>query len=200
MFVGFNLGFFPMHIAGLLGMPRRIYTYLDGLGWGTVNLVTTIGSYLFALGVVLFLINLVWSLRRGRAAGPNPWDGPTLEWAVSSPPPPYNFALLPSVGTRHPLWEDRLREGTARSVIDRGPELAEGRETLGVTPLDAEPSEVLVMPEDSLFPLLLALSLTAVFYGLLLGAWPLAAAGGALVTGTTIGWLWPTDLTAEARA
>jgi cytochrome c oxidase subunit I+III len=191
MFVGFNLGFFPMHIAGLLGMPRRIYTYPAGLGWGTVNLVSTIGAYVFAVGVVLFLVNVFWSIRRGPPAGPNPWDAPTLEWATASPPPAYNFEVLPSVGSRHPLWEDRLAEGTARSVLDRGPVLDEGRETLGITPLDAEPSEILTMPEDSLYPFLLALSLLVTFYGLLTSVWALAIAGGVLVLAMTIGWLWP---------
>jgi heme/copper-type cytochrome/quinol oxidase subunit 1 len=199
MFLGFNLGFFPMHIAGLLGMPRRIYTYPAGLGWGTVNLVTTIGSYVFAVGVLLFLVNVLWSLLRGPAAGPNPWDAPTLEWATSSPPPPYNFEVLPSVGSRHPLWEGRLPdEGTARSVLDRGPELGDGRETLGVTPLDAEPSEILTMPEDSLYPFLLALSLLVTFYGLLTSIWALAVAGAVLVIAMTIGWLWPGDVPEEA--
>jgi cytochrome c oxidase subunit I len=199
MFLGFNLGFFPMHIAGLLGMPRRIYTYPAGLGWGTVNLVTTIGSYVFAVGVLLFLANVLWSLLRGPAAGPNPWDAPTLEWATSSPPPAYNFEVLPSVGSRHPLWEDRLPgEGTARSVLDRGPELDHGRETLGVTPLDAEPSEILTMPEDSLYPFLLALSLLVTFYGLLTSIWALAVAGALLVIAMTIGWLWPGDVPEEA--
>jgi cytochrome c oxidase subunit I len=199
MFLGFNLGFFPMHIAGLLGMPRRIYTYPAGLGWGTVNLVTTIGSYVFAVGVLLFLVNVLWSLLRGPAAGPNPWDAPTLEWATSSPPPAYNFEVLPSVGSRHPLWEDRLPgEGTARSVLDRGPELDHGRETLGVTPLDAEPSEILTMPEDSLYPFLLALSLLVTFYGLLTSIWALAVAGALLVIAMTIGWLWPGDVLEEA--
>jgi cytochrome c oxidase subunit 1/cytochrome c oxidase subunit I+III len=197
MFVGFNLGFFPMHIAGLLGMPRRIYTYPAGIGWTTVNLVTTIGSYVFAVGVLLFLVNLVWSFRRGPPAGPNPWDAPTLEWATSSPPPAYNFAVLPSVGSRHPLWEHRL-SGASGGAVDRGPELAEGRETLGVTPLDAEPSEVLVMPGDSLFPFLLAVAMLVAFYGLLTGIWGLALAGGLGLIVATMGWLWPTDLTAEA--
>ncbi len=192
IFIGFNLGFFPMHIAGLLGMPRRIYTYPAGLGWDTVNLVTTIGSYLFAVGVLLFLINVLWSLRRGPLAGPNPWDGSTLEWSVSSPPPAYNFAILPTVSSRHPLWEDRLGEPGGRSPLKEGPVLADGRETLGVSSLDAEPNEILTMPEDSLYPLLLALSLLATFYGLLASAWWLAIVGGALGIAFTAGWLWPT--------
>jgi cytochrome c oxidase subunit I len=198
MFIGFNLGFFPMHIAGLLGMPRRIYTYPTGLGWDTVNLITTIGSYLFALGVLLFLINVFWSLRRGPLAGPNPWDGSTLEWSVASPPPAYNFAVLPTVASRHPLWEERLDEPGGRSRLNEGPTLAEGRETLGVSPLDAEPDEILTMPEDSLAPLLLALSLLATFYGLLTSVWWLAVAGGVLTIAVTAAWLWPEAATAEA--
>ena len=110
MFVGFNLGFFPMHISGLLGMPRRVYTFADGMGWNTLNLVTTIGSFLFAAGILIFLVNVINSSRRGKPAGDNPWDAPTLEWATSSPPPPYNFAVIPIVASRHPLWEDRLNE------------------------------------------------------------------------------------------
>ena len=108
MFIGFNLGFFPMHISGLLGMPRRIYTYAEGMGWDWVNLITTLGSFLFGIGVLIFVWNVVKSLKRGAPAGDNPWDAPTLEWATSSPPPPYNFAVIPIVASRHPLWEDRL--------------------------------------------------------------------------------------------
>ena len=98
MFIGFNLGFFPMHISGLLGMPRRIYTYPDGMGWDWLNLITTLGSFLFAVGVLLLLINVVVSRRSGRIAGHNPWDAPTLEWATPSPPPPYNFRRDPHGG------------------------------------------------------------------------------------------------------
>ena len=103
MFIGFNLGFFPMHISGLLGMPRRIYTYPDSMGWDWLNLITTIGSFLFGFGVLLLIYNVVRSMRHGPSAGSNPWDAPTLEWATSSPPPPYNFAVIPVVASRHPL-------------------------------------------------------------------------------------------------
>ena len=91
MFIGFNLGFFPMHISGLLGMPRRVYTYPENMGWDTLNLITTLGSYLFAIGFLLLIVNVIISLRRGPIAGPNPWDADSLEWATPSPPPPYNF-------------------------------------------------------------------------------------------------------------
>ncbi|HET9984625.1 MAG TPA: cytochrome c oxidase subunit I [Longimicrobiales bacterium] len=200
MFVGFNLGFFPMHIAGLLGMPRRVYTYPGGLGWDGLNLVTTIGSYLFAAGVLLFLVNVALSRRRGAPAGPNPWDGGTLEWATSSPPPPYNFAVVPTVRSGYPLWEDRLartggEEATgARSAVTRGPVLDEGRETFDTSPLEGDPVAVLRMPEDSLWPLLLAIALSVVFYGAVFGLWWLAAAGAAGLLVTMLGWLWPRSL------
>ena len=103
MFIGFNAGFFPMHISGLRGMPRRIYTYPDGMGWDWINLVTSAGSFLFAGGVLLFLINFFWSLKRGaRRRRHNPWNAATLEWSVPSPAPDYNFAVIPIVASRHP--------------------------------------------------------------------------------------------------
>jgi cytochrome c oxidase subunit I len=191
MFVGFNLGFFPMHIAGLLGMPRRIYTYPAGMGWGTVNMITSAGSFLFAAGVLLFLINVFSSLRRGAKAGPNPWDAPTLEWSMPSPPPAYNFVVIPSIASRHPLWEQRLGEGTGSSSLEEGMLLDHGRETVGTTALDAEPDAILRMPGDSLAPLLLAAAATALCVGLLLH-WHwlsgLAMLGAAAATSV---WLWP---------
>src|SRR4051795_2944178 len=91
-FIGFNVAFFPMHILGLQGMPRRVYTYPSGMGWDGMNLTATLGAMLIALSVLVFIGNVAWSLRRGAAAGDNPWGASTLEWATSSPPPAYNFA------------------------------------------------------------------------------------------------------------
>ncbi len=194
MFLGFNLGFFPMHIAGLLGMPRRIYTYPSGLGWSTVNLISSIGAYVFAVGVLLFIINALWSIRRGAIAGPNPWDAGTLEWSTPSPPPAYNFAVIPTVRSRHPLWEDRLPpEGGGRSSFSDGLTIPEGRETVETSALDAEPRAVLQMPEDSLWPLILASGLTALFYGLLIVGPVLAGIGLAVTVVAIIGWLWPSE-------
>ncbi len=190
MFIGFNLGFFPMHISGLLGMPRRIYTYGDGMGWNWVNLVTTAGSFLFALGVLIFLYNVVISLRRGAHAGNNPWDAPTLEWATTSPPPPYNFAVIPTVASRHPLWEDRLQT-TGRSVTATGAVLERGREALGTTPLDAEPNIILKLPGDTVAPLVLALSMTLLTVGLALINWLVVGVGALLIAGAILFWLWP---------
>ncbi|HKO16139.1 MAG TPA: cytochrome c oxidase subunit I [Gemmatimonadaceae bacterium] len=197
MFLGFGVGFFPMHTLGLLGMPRRIYTYHAGLGWGWQNMMITIGAYVFAAGVLLFIANFFWSLVRGEPAGPNPWDAPTLEWATPSPPPPYNFAVIPTVGSRHPLWEDRLGEGTGRSVLDRGPVLDRGRDTFGTSPLDAEPEEILRMPEDTLWPFFLSLAVLVLCYGLLASFGWLSLVGVVALFVCTVGWLWPKPLPVE---
>ncbi|HTI85316.1 MAG TPA: cytochrome c oxidase subunit I [Alphaproteobacteria bacterium] len=191
MFIGFNLAFFPMHIVGLLGMPRRIYTYPTDYGWNTNNMIISIGAFLFAIGVALLIANIAISLRRGRVAGPNPWDAPTLEWATPSPPPPYNFVVIPTVASRHPLWEDRLNESTCESSIRTGAELDNDKEAIAVTALDAEPDVILKMPHDTVLPFLLSLCLTALFVGMAALTWWLVVA--ALVAGAVIAvaWLWP---------
>jgi cytochrome c oxidase subunit 1/cytochrome c oxidase subunit I+III len=193
MFVGFNLGFFPMHIAGLLGMPRRVYTYAPDMGWNTVNLLTSIGSFVFALGVLVFIVDVVWSYRRGPVAGANPWDAPTLEWSVASPPPPYNFATLPFVASRHPLWEDRLDtpSGAERSQLDEGYILDHGREALATTPLEALPDAILRMPSDSFAPFLLGLFAASLFGGMALHAWTWCALSVVGCAASLIAWLWP---------
>jgi len=194
MFVGTNVVFFPMHRLGMLGMPRRIYTYAAANGWGTINLVETVGGFVLAAGVLVFLVNVFVSLRRGARAGNNPWNGGTLEWSTTSPPPPYNFAVIPIIASRHPLWENELGEGTGRSQLDRGFLLTEGRETVGTSPLDAEPDIVMKMPADSAWPLVLAVSLTVLMYGLLGESTWLFVLGvfGAVLS--VIGWLWPEKL------
>jgi cytochrome c oxidase subunit I len=105
MLIGFNVTFFPMHLLGIEGMPRRIYTYPAGLGWGGANLLATIGSVIMAISVLVFIANVLQSLRNGEQAGANPWEAWTLEWATSSPPPSYNFATIPTVTSRRPLWD-----------------------------------------------------------------------------------------------
>src|SRR5690349_8216703 len=107
IFIGFQLAFFPMHWSGLLGMPRRVYTYPAGLGLELPNLLSSIGAFVVATSVLLFVINGIWSLYRGAIATPNPWDASTLEWAVSSPPPVFNFAHVPVAESRTPLWDER---------------------------------------------------------------------------------------------
>jgi len=202
MFAGFNIAFLPMHLTGLLGMPRRIYTYPAHMGWDTLNLVTTLGSFILASGVLLFFINVARSWRGGVEAGPDPWGGPTLEWAVPSPPPPYNFAIIPTIASRHPLWEEALDEERARSSLTRGMMLDEGKETIATTPMDAEPERIVKMPGDSYAPFALTLASLMLIVSLLFqqrvaGTIALAAVGAALLF-----WLWPRRVMlerAEAR-
>jgi len=103
--IGFHLTFDFMHIPGILGMPRRIYTYEPGRGWDTWNLIVTVGVAFQALGILTFALNMIWSYFRGKAVGNDPWDAWTLEWSASSPPPVYNFASIPRVRSRRPLWD-----------------------------------------------------------------------------------------------
>jgi cytochrome c oxidase subunit I len=103
--IGFHLTFDFMHIPGLLGMPRRIYTYEPGRGWDTWNFIVTVGVFFQAAGILVFLGNLIWSYFRGKAAGSDPWDAWTLEWSTNSPPPAYNFASIPVIKSRRPLWD-----------------------------------------------------------------------------------------------
>jgi cytochrome c oxidase subunit I len=190
-FIGFNLAFLPMHLTGLWGMPRRVYTYAEGQGWDTLNLITTIGSFVLALGVLLFIVNVWKSLRSGAVAGNNPWGAATLEWATTSPPPPYNFAVIPTVASRLPLWEDRLGEEPARSSLDRGMLLDSGKETIGTTALDGAPDMVLEMPEDTIAPFVLALGTAVLFVGLLLKTWTVVVIGGVVAALALLVWLWP---------
>jgi cytochrome c oxidase subunit 1/cytochrome c oxidase subunit I+III len=193
MFTGFNVAFFPMHIAGLLGMPRRIYTYAPDMGWSTVNLITSAGSFVLAAGVLIFLCDLLYSARHGAPAGANPWDAGTLEWSMTSPPPPYNFAVVPTVASRHPLWEGRDDDERheARSSLEQGFILDQGREALGTTIMEAQPDVILKMPEDTCTPFVLSVFATLFFAGLALLEWWFAAAMLVGCAASIIVWLWP---------
>src|SRR4051812_23042192 len=105
-FIGFNLTFFPMHQLGLKGMTRRVYTYGPETGWGTLNMLATIGAATMGLGVLLFIYNVLISRKHGRLAGDDPWGGGSLEWTTASPPPSYNYYPPPTVGGRYPAWEN----------------------------------------------------------------------------------------------
>jgi cytochrome c oxidase subunit 1 len=105
LFIGFMLTFGPMHVSGILGMPRRIYTYQADRGWDIWNQLTTLGAFIQVPGYLILVYNLVTSLWRGEPAGSDPWDAWTLEWATTSPPPSYNFETIPTVHSRRPLWD-----------------------------------------------------------------------------------------------
>jgi hypothetical protein len=210
LFIGVNLTFFPMHVVGLRGMPRRVYTYPADMGWDWLNAVESIGAVVTAVGVLLFVINVVRSRKHGAVAPANPWGAATLEWSVSSPPPEYNFTVIPVVSGREPLWDENNavlapanEQHDARVTLPRWRVLDDGKETLESTMLDADPQAVLRMPEDSIWPLVLALAIAGLFVALLFKspAWTGVAAVATLAS--IAGWLWPTAATfppAEARA
>jgi cytochrome c oxidase subunit I+III len=196
MFVGFNVAFFPMSILGLLGMPRRVYTYQSGLGWDTLNLIATIGGFMFAFGVLLTFINIAVSHRRGARAGPDPWGADSLEWATSSPPPDYNFAAIPLVASRHPLWDQRPLPVSASGGDDAtaalGPEGAQRRTTPFTTGLRAEPESTMTIPTETAFPFVMALGI-AVLVGALLVTTALGALVGVAILGVgVLRWTWRT--------
>ena len=178
IFVGTNLLFFPMHILGLLGMTRREYTYPSGLGWAPYNLIETIGSFITTAGILVLLGNLVYSYRRGLPAGPDPWHGPTLEWTIPSPPPEYNFAVIPTVRSAYPNWEP----APPYRMLDEGHQQVESQ---GV---DGAIERIVDMPHESPWPPLLALTLAGVFSMLVLGKFELAGIMGVLTLLTLIGW------------
>jgi cytochrome c oxidase subunit I len=188
IFVGFNLTFFPMHVSGLLGMPRRIWTYQPGLGWDLWNLLSSVGSFVLAAGILVVLLDWVWSVRHGEPAGPDPWGGADLEWATSSPPPHYDFLEIPVVRSVEPVWDQPELCSMGR-VQRLSMTLAEGHDTLGTTAVDAVEEAVLAMPESSFAPLVTATGLGLLFGGLLTGAMPLVVLGGAVTIAGILAWV-----------
>ena len=186
LFVGFNVTFFPMHLVGLQGMTRRIYTYSAEMGWAPANLLATAGAFMIAIGGVTFIANVLRSRRNGPVADSNPWDAPTLEWEASSPPAPYNFAHLPVVSGRHPLWTDRSDRGCVVGMRN------DRREILVTTTLDAQPHHRSVLPASSIWPFLTAAGFTIGLVGSVAAfSWYYVASGLGMIG--LIGWFWPRE-------
>ncbi len=172
LFIGMNLTFFPMHFLGVSGMPRRIYRYDEGLGWDQWNMVATIGSYIIAFGVLVFVFNFFRTMGQEKTAGDNPWDGGTLEWATSSPPPQHDFDTIPEVRDRDPLWYDR----------DHGIE----------QPTPEEPEHI-HLPPPSYYPLIIGLGALLLAVGVLTHL-ALTALGVVIIVYAAWGWvLEPTE-------
>ena len=158
-FIGMNLTFFPMHFSGLFGMPRRIYQYDAGQGWETFNLMSSLGAYLLAIGTAIGVWNMLRSRTHGRRTGPDPWGAPTLEWSIPSPPPDYNFAQIPVVRSRYPLWDLKAGPGL-------GPRPSRETPTLEVR-LPTARELGIPMPNPTIKPLFVALFMVTMFAGMI---------------------------------
>ena len=184
LFVGFNLTFFPMHLLGLEGMPRRVYTYQPEMGWGPANLFVSLSSCVVAIGFGMFFWNAVRSARVGQPAGDNPWDAATLEWATSSPPPAYNFVRIPVVTSANPLWNEPDSLPVATGLrLDR-------REVVITTVGDARPEVRESSPRNSIWPFLAAIATSIMLVASIFSPWAVIW-GSVPIAITLIGWFWP---------
>ena len=181
MFIGFNLAFGPMAILGLNGMPRRIYTYPDEMGWNLWNFLSTIGAFVIALSILVFLVNVVRARRRGEEAGADPWDGRTLEWSTPSPPPEYNFADIPVVRARDDFWHRKYVERPERQPAPVFAGGADGDAHRGH-------GHGIHMPSPSYFPVFAAVGLPVMAYGVIYHPL-LIAAGAVIVMLGLFGWV-----------
>ena len=179
-FIGMNVTFFPMHFLGMDGMPRRVWTYAEGQGWEFWNIVSTVGVFIIGLSVFVFLQNIVHTFRHGEKAGNDPWDGRTLEWSMSSPPPEYNFARIPTVKARDAYWDEKYSNGPDGKPVPV---------VRGAAPDDEEslPRHNIHMPTPSFYPLLLAAGLTLIAGGLISHV-AISVVGGILALDSIYGW------------
>ena len=184
LFFGFNLTFFPMHILGLKGMTRRIYTYPLEMGWGPANLLASIGAFVIAFGGLLFIVNVLKSRRSGAPAGSDPWEAPTLEWATASPPEFFNFLHLPVINSASPLWDPKEERGIVVGLRN------DRREALTSTVMDAVVHRRYVFPASTIWPFLTALGVTIGLVGSVIQfSWYYVAL--ALAAVGLVGWFWP---------
>jgi cytochrome c oxidase subunit I+III len=184
VFTGFNLTFFPMHILGLMGMPRRVYTYQPEMGWGGLNMLSTIGAATIFVGLLIYFINTVRSYSTGPLAPHNPWEAPSLEWAVASPPPVYNFHPMPTVSGRDALWH----ANPAQPIVT-GFE-PDKRDVLVTRIMDAEPDHRIEFPQPTPWVFLTAVTSGILYIGSMFTPWAVVWFSP-LVMITLIGWFWP---------
>jgi len=184
LFAGFNITFFPMHIVGLQGMPRRVYTYPANMGWTAANLLSTFGALFLVAGGVMLIANVIRSARAGAIAGDNPWGADTLEWGTSSPPPVYNFLQIPVVEGRHALWD---RSEDAPVVVGIR---TDRREVLVTDVMDAEPVHRTDHPKPTVWPFISAVVTAGFFVTSIFTPWALVYWAVPVFIALT-GWFWP---------
>ena len=208
VFAGFNGTFLIMHWTGLLGMPRRVHTYTAGMGWDLPNLLSSVFAFVMAIGIAVVLADFLLHLRWGARAPVNPWKADTLEWAMPTPPPSFNFDVPPQVNSRHPLWRTTPEADGSVSVAAGLPVAAAQRlmharhgrrETLGVDPVSGLARDIIVLPGSSWLPLLSALGLAGVCLGLLFKTWVLAVVAALVSLVLLLLWSWKNGLAVEAR-
>jgi cytochrome c oxidase subunit I+III len=193
IFLGFNVAFLPMHLTGMIGMTRRIYTYPPDLGWNALNLVSTIGAYVIALGVLVLIVDFFRHLRAGERVTHNPWRAGTLEWAIEAPVTNYNFISIPPVRSHDPLWEHpELPREIGHGMHYLNDPSAGRRETLGTSVLEGDPEFVIRLPHPTWVPLVAALFTAMFFVGFLTHAYLLSGVGAALALATFLYWAWHT--------
>ncbi|HEY3740553.1 MAG TPA: cytochrome c oxidase subunit I [Bryobacteraceae bacterium] len=184
LFIGFNVTFFPMHWLGMIGMPRRVYTYIAGRGWENANVIATVGAFVILIGGLVFIANALRSLSVGAKAGNDPWEASTLEWEAESPPAPYNFPNLPVVTSRTPLWTPESERAIVVGLRE------DRREILITNVLEAAPHHRSVQPRSSLWPMLTALGLAIGLAGSIFAFYWYYVASVLGMIGL-IGWFWP---------
>jgi cytochrome c oxidase subunit I+III len=191
MLVGFNVTFLPMHLTGLRGMPRRVFTYQEGLGFDTLNLISSVGAFVLAAGILV----LVWDVVRPKGKQPyserNPWGAGTLEWLAEMPSPPWGMRSIPEIDSRYPLWD----QPNFMRDVDEGrfylPDAEEGRrETLVTTAVDATPVQCLRVGGNTFKPLVAAVFTGGVFVFSTFHWWWLALASSVLALASIIAWAW----------
>ncbi|HRY24474.1 MAG TPA: cytochrome c oxidase subunit I [Geminicoccaceae bacterium] len=191
MFSGFNIAFLPMHLTGLRGMPRRVFTYPEGLGWDTLNMVSTVGAFIFAAGILVVLLDVIRPKRRQPYAERNPWNAGTLEWLCEMPGKPWGVRSIPLVTSRYPLWE----QANFVRDVDEGrfflPDAEEGeRETLVTSVLDAEGVQCLRVPGPTFLTMAAAVFTGGVFIFATYHWYAATAVSGVLALASIIAWLW----------
>ncbi|MDQ3618082.1 MAG: cytochrome c oxidase subunit I [Pseudomonadota bacterium] len=193
VFIGFNLTFLPMHLTGLLGLPRRVYTYSPELGVSWLNLLSTAASFVLAVGIIAILIDVILCVRHGRRSEGNPWQAGSLEWAVPVPVPAYNFASIPTVASGYPLWDQpAIAHDSARAQGLLAVPLDGKRELLGTGLLGAAPEQVIRISASSWTPLLSALSIAVLLTCFIAKLYVLAAIAVLPIVGMLGVWLWTT--------